>query len=100
MKVDIFNQYVERVCDLFGISRESLFSKTKQRQLVDARYLLYYLCFKRPMTISYIQKYMLDNNYDTQHTTIIYGISTVEKRIKQDADYMQVVKDIQKAVFI
>jgi chromosomal replication initiation ATPase DnaA len=100
MKVDIFNQYVERVCDLFGITKESLFSKSKQRQLVDARYLLYYLCFKRPMTISYIQKYILDSGYTTQHTTIIYGISTVEKRIKEDADYLQVVKDIQKAVFI
>lgn len=100
MKVDIFNQYVERVCDLFGITRDKLFSKSKQRQLVDARYLLYYLCYKRPMMISYIQKYILDNGYPTQHTTIIYGISTVEKRIKEDADYMQVVKDIQKAVFI
>lgn len=100
MKVDIFNQYVERVCDLFGITKESLFSKSKQRQLVDARYLLYYLCFKRPMTISYIQKYLLDSSYPTQHTTIIYGISTVDKRIKDDADYMQIVKDIQKAVFI
>jgi chromosomal replication initiator protein len=100
MKSDIFNQYTERVCDLFGIKREDLFSKTKRRQLVDARYLLFYLCFKRPMTISYIQKYLFDSGYDIQHTTVIYGISTVEKRIKDDPDYLQIVKDIQKAVFI
>jgi chromosomal replication initiation ATPase DnaA len=100
MKVDIFNQYVERVCDLFGISKEKLFSRSKKTEIVDARYLLYYLCHKRPMNISYIQKYMLSNDYPTQHTTIIYGINTVDKRIKEDADYMQVVKDIQKAVFI
>ena len=100
MKVDIFNQYGERVCDLFGISKEKLFSRSKKTEIVDARYLLYYLCFKRPMTISYIQKYVLDSGYITQHTTIIYGISTVEKRIKDDPDYLQVVKDIQKAVFI
>ena len=100
MKVDIFNQYVERICDLFGIQRDEIFSKSKRRQLVDARYLLYYLCFKRPMTVSYIQKFVFDSGYFTQHTTIIYGISTVEKRIKDDPDYLQVVKDIQKAVFI
>jgi hypothetical protein len=52
------------------------------------------------MTVSYIQKFVLDSGYITQHTTIIYGISTVEKRIKDDPDYLQVVKDIQKAVFI
>lgn len=100
MKVDIFNQYVDRITELFGISKESLFSKSKERECVDARYLLYYVCFKRPMNVSYVQKYMNDNGYNTKHTTILYGIRAVEKRVKDDADYMQVVKDIQKAVFI
>jgi chromosomal replication initiation ATPase DnaA len=100
MKVDIFNQYVERVTELFGINKEKLFSKTKERECVDARYLLYYLCFKRPIALNYIQKYMADNGYEIKHSTLIYGISTVEKRVKADADYMQIVKDIQKAVFI
>jgi len=100
MKVEIFNQYVERITELFGISNDRLFSKTKERQSVDARYLLYYLCFKRPMSLNYIQRYMIDNGYDVKHSTLIYGISVVEKRVKADADYMQIVKDIQKAVFI
>jgi chromosomal replication initiation ATPase DnaA len=100
MKSDIFNQYVERVTDLFGISKEQFFSKSKERPLVDARYLLYYLCYKRPMAINYIQKYMDESGYIIKHSTIIYGISTVEKRVKDDNDYLQIVKDIQKAVFI
>lgn len=100
MKADIFNQYVDRITDLFGISKESLFSKSKERELVDARYLLYYLCYKRPMNIRYIQKYLLDSGYEVKHSTIIYGIGVVEKRVKDDPDYMQIVKDIQKAVFI
>jgi len=100
MKVDIFNQYVERITELFGVSKEKLFIKTKERELVDARYLLYYLCFKRPMALNYIQKYMAENGYDIKHSTLIYGISVVEKRVKEDSDYMQIVKDIQKAVFI
>jgi chromosomal replication initiation ATPase DnaA len=100
MKSDIFNQYVERVTDLFGISKDKFFSKSKERELVDARYLLYYLCYKRPMGINYIQKYMDESGYTIKHSTIIYGISTVEKRVKDDNDYLQIVKDIQKAVFI
>lgn len=100
MKIDIFNQYVDRITDLFGITKEGFFSKSKERELVDARYLLYYLCFKRPMNIKYIQKYMQDNGYETKHTTILYGIRAVEKRVKDDSDYLQVFKEIQKAVFI
>ena len=55
MKHDVFNQYVERVSDLFGVSRDEMFSKSKKRECVDARHLVYYLCNKRPMQITYIQ---------------------------------------------
>jgi chromosomal replication initiation ATPase DnaA len=100
MKQDVFNQYVDRIVDLFGITKEELFSKSKKREIVDARYLLYYLCFKRPMTIVYIQKYMKERGYDIQHSSVIHGINDVSDRVKEDADYMQIVKEIDKAVFI
>lgn len=100
MKSDIFYQYVERITELFRITKEELFSKSKRRDIVDARYLLYYLCYKRPMSLSYIQKYMLENDYQIGHSSVIYGVNTVIEKVKNDSDYMQVVKDIQKAVFI
>lgn len=100
MKIDIFNQYVERVTEQFGITKEELFQKTKRRDIVDARYILYYLCYKRPMSIAYIERYMTENGYEIKHSSIIHGIGVITERIKSDSDYMQVVKDIQKAVFI
>ena len=36
MKHDVFNQYVERVADLFNINKEDIFSKSKKREFVDA----------------------------------------------------------------
>jgi len=100
MKQDVFNQYVDRIIDLFGITKEELFSKSKRRDIVDARYLLYYLCFKRPMNISYIQKFMGSNGYTIQHSSVIHGINDVEVKAKEDSDYAQTIKDIEKAVFI
>jgi chromosomal replication initiation ATPase DnaA len=100
MKQDVFNQYAERVSDLFQITKEELFSKSKKRELVDARYLLYYLCFKRPMRINYIEKYMTDNGYNIKHSSIIHGISVTEEKLKTDKDYLSIVKDVEKAVFI
>jgi chromosomal replication initiator protein len=99
MKVEIFNKYAEQIAKLFDITKEALFSKSKNRELVDARYLLYYLCFKRPMSISYIQKYMTTNGYEINHSTIIYGINTVEKKIQNDIDYRQIVNEIQNSTF-
>lgn len=100
MKQDIFNQYVERVSSLFGISREEIFSKSKKKTSVDARHLIYYLCFKRPMQITYIQKFMAENGYNIEHSTVIYGVASVDKKISEDRDYVNVVKEIERAVFI
>jgi chromosomal replication initiator protein len=100
MKQDVFNQYVDRVCELFSIPKDEIFSKNKKRELVDARYLIYYLCAKRPMKKSYIQRYMREAGYDIKHSSIIHGIAEVQKRIDQDKDYVSVVKELERSVFI
>ena len=100
MKQDVFNQYVERVVDLFQITKEDLFSKSKKRELVDARHLLYYLCSKRPMQIAYIERYMNESGYAIKHSSIIHGIGVTEQKLETDKDYVSIVKDIEKAVFI
>jgi chromosomal replication initiator protein len=100
MKQDVFNQYVDKITNLFTISKDELFSKSKKREFVDARHLLYYLCSKRPMRLNYIQKYMTDAGYNIQHSSVIHGIGVVECRLKVDSDYIAIVKEIEKAVFI
>lgn len=100
MKQDIFNQYADKVSKLFSIKKEELFSKTKKRDIVDARQLLYYLCNIRYIGVSYIQKYMQENGYVIQHPSVINGIKRVSERMKEDGDYVAIVKDIEKSVFI
>jgi len=100
MKQEIFNKYVEKVSSMYRISKEDMFSKTKQREMVDARHLLYFLCSNRCMRVKYIQKYLSDLGYNVNHSNIIYGISAIEKKIKEDADYMRVVKHFENSVSI
>jgi chromosomal replication initiation ATPase DnaA len=100
MKQDVFNQYVERVTNMFNISKEDFYSNIKKREFVDARHLVYYLCSKRPMQITYIQRYMNDAGSNVKHPSIIHGISAVEQRILDDKDYISVIKDVERAVFI
>lgn len=100
MKQEVFNQYVERIIELFGVKREDLFSKSKKRELTDARHLLYYLCEQRQMQIIYIQKFMAENGYQINHSSVIHGISSVADKVAKDKDYASVVKNINKAVFI
>lgn len=100
MKHEIFNQYVDKVAKLFRVEREDLFAKDKRQEMVDARFLLYYLCASRPMKVSYIQKYMNDNGYSTCHSTIVRSLKVVEQRMADDIDYIHVIKSLASDVSI
>jgi len=94
MKENIFNDYTNMVVNLFSITKGDLFSKTKRRDVVDARHLLFYLCERRPMQISYIQNFMKNNGYKVGHSTVIYGIKKVGERVKSDPDYQYLIENL------
>jgi chromosomal replication initiation ATPase DnaA len=98
MKREIFNSYVDEVTKLFCISKEELFTKNKKRNISEARQILYYLCFVRPMQVTYIEQYMRASGYDISHPSIIHGIGAVEDRISADRDYLTLIKKIQECV--
>lgn len=98
MKEEVFNEYVKRITSLFKIDKEAMFSKSKKREVVDARHLLYYICSKRPMRLTYIQKFMENNGYVIQHSSVIHGIKSVESRIKEDRDYVSVVRTLESSI--
>lgn len=100
MKSDIFNQYVEKITKRFGITKEELFSKSKRPDCAEARHMLYYLCYTRPMRVTYIQAYMSENGYKTSHSVIIYGISSASDKMEIDRDYKLIVKSIEQCVTI
>tara|TARA_R110000787_G_scaffold252516_1_gene357974 strand:- start:2478 stop:2822 length:345 start_codon:yes stop_codon:yes gene_type:complete len=79
MHYPIFSEYVSRVSDTYSLSPNELFIKSKRRDIVDARQLLYFLCSKTPIRIRYIQQYMKENGYEVGHSTIIHGIKRVEE---------------------
>ena len=95
MKQDIFDKYASSVAEEFGIPRQSLFVKTKERNHANARHMLYYLCSVRPIKVMSIVTYMLNNGYEIGHSSIIYGIRQMEQRMSEDKDYLRVIKKIQ-----
>jgi chromosomal replication initiation ATPase DnaA len=94
MKKGVFNEYLERVLNTFNITEEEIFTKSKRRDLVDARHLLYYLCYHRPMQIRYIQEYMEDYGYKVGHSSIIHGIEQVSDKVSEDMDYDTICREL------
>lgn len=100
MKKDVFNKYAELITDMFGITKEQLFSKARNRNIVDARHLLYYMCSTRPMQLIYIQQFLQEEGYDTKHPPLIHGIRAVTKRLREDHDYRTIVQKLKESVTI
>lgn len=100
MKQNVFNQYVERIAKLFNISKEDIFTKSKKSELVDARHLLYYMCYNRQIKITSIEDYMALGGYTIKHSSIIHGIKAVEDKIKEDKDYVVAIKELDKSTSI
>lgn len=100
MKKEVFNMYAKGVAEVFNIDVSELFNKSRKRELVDARQLLYYLCYTRPMRISMIQDLMNENGYETKHSPIINGIKSMKNKLKEDPDYRVLVSRLQEQVTI
>lgn len=98
MKREIFEAYVEAIVTRFKIKRKELFSKSSKRDLVEARYMLYYLCHKRPIRICNIEDYMGENHYMTRHSNIIAGIRSMEKKMEKDPDYITLINELEKII--
>lgn len=100
MKKEIFVQYLEAVLKLYKIPREEMISNCKNRDAVDARQMLYYLCSQRQITLGNIHKYMTEQGYDPKKPPIINGIKQVQKKVDTDPDYKIVVERIANKIFI
>ncbi len=94
MKGKIFNYYASQIAETFNIKESELFEKSKRREVVDARHMLYYACSKRPMRVVYIQNYMKEKGYDIGHSSILHGIEMAAKRNHEDRDYSRFVNSI------
>jgi chromosomal replication initiation ATPase DnaA len=95
MKNQIFNDYVEKVVDLYKIPREEMFTKVKRADVVDARQMLFYLCNRRNISHTQIKRHLIDEGFDMTISTILHGIKVMEEKIVNDSDYKQIINKIK-----
>ena len=80
------------IAEQFHLTLDQMFEKTKKRECVDARQILYYLCMERPIRISYIQRFMEENGHNVSHSTIIHGYKKAKELIDTDKDYKKILE--------
>jgi chromosomal replication initiation ATPase DnaA len=96
MKKTIFENYAYAIAEQFHLTLDEMFTKTKKRDVVDARQMLWWLCVERPIRISYVRTFMKERGYEVSHSTIIHGYKQAKKLIDTDPDYENLIKVIQE----
>lgn len=87
MKRGIFNRYVDYICQEMNVSKKELFSKNRTSRVSTARFLLYSICYQRPMTIIQIVDLMGENGYEIARSAVEYGIKKYENTGDVDIDW-------------
>jgi chromosomal replication initiation ATPase DnaA len=98
MKKEIFNNYATAIAQQFHLQLDDVFTKSRKRELVDARQMLYYLCMERPIRVAYIKRFMSEAGLDVAYTTIIHGYKKAKDLIDNDSDYQHMIDKIQENV--
>lgn len=83
----------QTVCEYFGISAESMVSKTRKREIVQARQIAMYL--GRNMTKTSLAS-IGSHIGGKDHATVLHACNTVSDLIETDKNFRQYVSDIER----
>jgi hypothetical protein len=86
MKKGIFNAYVKYVCKGLDVKKSDIFKKTREEKILNARWILWLMCYQRPMTILQIVDLMSENGYVTSRQNIENGISRLTELNDPDVE--------------
>ena len=84
---------IKVVADYYGLTRQQITSKTRTKNISNARQISIYLC-RKLLDIPYIK--IGDEFGGRDHSTIISACTKVEKQIKKDEAFKNAVNDIEK----
>ena len=75
-----FEDIFQVICQAFGLSKERLVSKTRQKECVFARNLIFYLArIHTDMTLKEVA-----HSFNRQHSTVIKGVTNIEQELAKD----------------
>lgn len=86
-----FDMIVEATAEFYKINPDVIFSKSRVRDVADARQIIMYLAHK----LTNLSSSAIGKKLNRTHTTVLYGISIVEDRVNFTKDLREQVASIE-----
>ena len=84
---------IKVVADYYGLTRQQITSKTRTKNISNARQISIYLC-RKLLDIPYIK--IGDEFGGRDHSTIISACTKVEKQLQKDTAFKNAIDEIEK----
>lgn len=89
-----FDMIVEAVAERLQLNSDVIFSRSRVRDVAEARMMIMYLAQK----LLGLSTASIGRKLGRQHTTVIHGIQTVEERLKKDNEFTSLAEAIEKSL--
>lgn len=76
-KIVNFDMIVEATAEFYKLNPDVIFSKSRVRDVADARHIIMYLCHK----LTQLSSSSIGQKLNRSHTTVLHGINAVEDRL-------------------
>ena len=98
MNKALFEKILKAILNYYSISRYELYEPSKMPDVVNARYLLFYICELKGISNSRLQKLLEEDGFDMTYATIFRGVKAIKKRIEENEDYKKILNHVIKEI--
>ncbi|MCM1318838.1 MAG: chromosomal replication initiator protein DnaA [Muribaculaceae bacterium] len=89
-----FDMIVEMVAQQFDLDPDVVFSRSRVRDIADARQVIMYLAYK----LTDLSSKMIGYKLNRSHVTVLHGIKTTENRISLEPSFAQQIQAIEQTL--
>lgn len=89
-----FDMIVENTAEFYRLNPDAIFSKSRLRDIADARQMIMYLCKKH----TGLSLPAIGAKLNRKHATVFHGISTITDRLEVSKELNEAVAAIEKAM--
>ena len=89
-----FDMIVEATAEKFNLNPDVIFSKSRVREVADARMMIMYLSHK----LAGLTAVSIARKLNRKHPTVIHGISEIKRRIKENDEIADLAKNIESDI--
>lgn len=93
-KIVNFDMIVENTAEFYHLNPDAIFSKSRLRDIADARQMIMYLCHKH----TDLSSPAIGAKLNRKHTTVLHGISTISERLQVEPNLPEVIASIEKMI--